>query len=51
MYDGDMILELASTWIDIGGDSEGFASNWEKILNKIREMEAEEKAIQDEQTR
>lgn len=41
MNDQDIILNIASIWIDCGGDSDGFCYTWQKILAKIRELEQE----------
>jgi len=37
--DKKTIEETAKVWVENGGDSEGFLYNWNKLYEKIKELE------------
>jgi hypothetical protein len=39
MNDKDLINHVAEEWIRNGGDADGFAITWTRILERIRERE------------
>jgi hypothetical protein len=38
-FDDKVIEEIARRWIELGGDAEGILWNWEKIRDKVEELE------------
>ena len=37
--DESIICDIAESWLECGGDSEGFLYNWNKLYEKIKELE------------
>ena len=42
MTDNELIDAVARLWIDNGGDAEGIAWCWGRIMERINELEEEE---------